>query len=83
MLPQSVKFHGLKYKILELKDFEKNYKTFKHILDIFLFSDNNSVINYIYLTHLNLQSMKLFNHYVKFNFQTMRAKCLGVVLEVA
>ena len=45
--------HALKYKILDLKDFEQNFETFMHILYIQIFYSNNFIINYIYLTHLN------------------------------
>ena len=53
MLPQLVNSHALKYENLELKSFEQNFKTFMHILYISIFYSNNSIVNYIYITHLN------------------------------
>ena len=44
MLPQSVKLHTLKYKILEFKDLEQHFDTFMHILYNPIFSYINSVI---------------------------------------
>ena len=60
MLPQSVKLHILKYKILEFKDFEQNIKTFLHMLYNFIFSHINSIINYIYPTCLNFSINETF-----------------------
>ena len=49
--------------------FEQNHETFMYISHISIFSHNNYIINYIYLTYLNSQLMKLFNHYPQFYFQ--------------